>query len=184
MPGRPPLANARHGACTAYEQRLRRKELTAHAGQSQAASAVFGTVLAVEPDSADALAGRGQIRAERGNASAALEDLQELQRLRPSVSLQPEVRSAYALALAGLGKSESAMAEANAAVAAAYDSGIIFLRAAQVARAGGALDLATELLRRAEQATNPALTSDQLTQVRRLRGKSDPVTAGPSDNHA
>ena len=36
------------------------------AGQSQAAAAVFGTVLTVEPLSADALAGRGQIRAERG----------------------------------------------------------------------------------------------------------------------
>lgn len=153
------------------------------AGQSQAASAVFGTVLAVEPESVDALAGRGQIRAERGNASAALEDLLELRRLRPNVSLQPEVRSAYALALAGLGKSESAIAEADAAVAATYDSGVIFLRAAQVARAGGAMDRATELLLRAEQATHPALTSDQLTQVRRLRRKSDPVPAGPSDSH-
>jgi tetratricopeptide (TPR) repeat protein len=140
-----------------------------HSGQSQAASAVFGTVLTVEPESADALAGRGQIRAERGNASAALEDFQELRRLRPSVGLQPEIRSAYALALAELGKSETAMAEADAAVASAYDSGVIFLRAAQVARAGGELDRATELLHRAEQATNPALTSDQLTQVRRLR---------------
>ena len=155
-----------------------------HAGQSQAASAVFGTVLAVEPESADALAGRGQIRAERGNASAALEDLQELRRLRPSVSLQPEVRSAYALALAGLGKSETAIAEANAAVAATHDSGIIFLRAAQVARAGGAMDRATELLLRAEQATHPALTSDQLTRLRRLRVKSDPAAAEPSDSHA
>jgi tetratricopeptide (TPR) repeat protein len=155
-----------------------------HAGQSQAASAVFGTVLAVEPDSTDALAGRGQIRAERGNASAALEDLQELQRLRPSASLQPEVRSAYALALAGLGKSETAMAEANAAMATANDSGFIFLRAAQVARSGGATELATELLLRAEQAAHPPLTSHQLDQVRRLRGKSHPVPAGSSDSHA
>lgn len=139
-----------------------------HSGQSQAAVAVFGTVLTVEPQSADALAGRGQIRAERGNASAALDDLQALQKLRPSVGLQPEVRSAYALALARAGRPETAMAEADAALASAHDSGIILLRAAQVARVGGALGRATELLRRAEEASHPALSSDQLTHARRL----------------
>lgn len=138
------------------------------AGQSQAAAAVFGTVLTVEPQSADALAGRGQISAERGNASAALHDLEALQRLQPSTGLRPEVRAAYALALARTGRSESAMAEADAALASAEDSGIILLRAAQVARAGGALDRATILLRRAEEATHPALSADQLTRARRL----------------
>ena len=141
------------------------------AGQSQAAAAVFGTVLTVEPQSADALAGRGQIRAERGNAAAALDDLEALQKLRPSVSLRPEVRASYALALARVGRPESAMAEADAALASAQDSGIILLRAAQVARAGGALDRATALLRRAEEATHPALSSDQLSHARRLLRK-------------
>ena len=69
-------------------------------GQARAAVAVFGTVLTVEPDFAEALAGRGQISAEKGNASSALDDLQALQRLRPSMGQQPELRSAYALALA------------------------------------------------------------------------------------
>jgi tetratricopeptide (TPR) repeat protein len=148
-------------------------------GQSQAASAVFGTVLTVEPDSAGALAGRGQIRAERGNAYEALEDLMALQRLRPRASLKPEVRSAYALALAGAGRTETAMEEANAAVASAHDSGIIFLRAARVAWAGGALKRATELLGKAQEATHPALTSDQLIQARRLLDQvSQPVGSG------
>ncbi len=138
------------------------------AGQSQAAAAVFGTVLTVEPQSADALAGRGQISAERGNASAALDDLEALQKLRPGAGLRPEVRAAYALALARTGRPESAMAEADAALASAQDSGIILLRAAQVAREGGALDRAMKLLRRAEEATHPALSADQLTHARRL----------------
>ena len=137
-------------------------------GQSQAAAAVFGVVLSVEPESVDALAGRGQISAERGHAAAALDDLQALRRLRPHASQQPDVRSAYALALAMAGRSESAMAEANAAVAAANDSAVIYVRAARVALVGRAMSRARELLCQAEQATHPALSSDQRDQVRRL----------------
>ena len=151
-------------------------------GQSQAAVAVFGVVLSVEPDSADALAGRAQISAERGHVVAALDDLLTLRRLRPSVSQQPEVRSAYALALALEGSSETAMAtameEADAALASVHDSAVIFLRAARVALAGGDVIRAKELLRHAEQASNPALSSYQRAQVRRLL-----VTASESGPH-
>jgi len=139
------------------------------AGHTQAAAAVFGAVLTVEPESVTALAGRGQILSERGNASAALADLATLQRLQPAASLRPEVRSAYALALARSGRPGHAMAEADAALATARDSGVIFLRAADVARAGGAFDRAVELLHRAEEASDPALSSDQLARVHHLR---------------
>jgi tetratricopeptide (TPR) repeat protein len=137
-------------------------------GQSQAAVAVFGAVLSVEPESPDALSGRGQISAERGNAKAALDDLQALRRLRPRISQQPEVQSAYALALAFKGLSETAMAEANAALASASDSALIFVRAARVALASGAVKRAGELLRQAEDASHPALSSGQRAEVRRL----------------
>lgn len=140
-------------------------------GQTQAASALFGAVLCVEPESADALAGRGQIRAEWGNAEAALDDLRALHRILPGADQLPEVRSAYALALACQGQQETAMAEADAAVAAARDSAVIFLRAARVARAGGAFQRAAELLRLAESATHPALSSEQRGQVDRLLAK-------------
>lgn len=139
-----------------------------HAGQPQAASAVFGTVLNVEPDFAEALAGRGQVRAEHGNASSALDDLRALQRLRPSMGQRPEVRSAYALALARAGRPETAMQEADAALASAPDNGLIFLRAARVANASGAPERATALLRKAEKANDPALSSAQLSEARRL----------------
>jgi tetratricopeptide (TPR) repeat protein len=139
-----------------------------HAGQAQAAAAVFGTVLTIEPDFAEALAGRAQVCAENGNAFSVLDDLRTLQRLRPKLSLQPEVRSAYALALARVGRPETAMEEADAALASAPDNGLIFLRAARVASASGALERATALLRRAAEASNPALSSSQLDEARRL----------------
>ena len=148
-----------------------------HSGQSQAAAAVFGTVLTVEPHSADALAGRGQIRADQRNASAALDDLKTLKRLKPSAGLEPNVRSAYALALALAGLGESAMAEADAAVASAHDSGMILLRAAQVAYSDGALDRAQEFLRRAEEASHPPLSSD--SSPTRVGYCSKSAKAGP-----
>jgi tetratricopeptide (TPR) repeat protein len=137
-------------------------------GQAHAAVAVFGTVLTLEPEFAEALAGRGQISAENGNASSALSDFRALRRLRPSMGRQPELRSAYALALARTGQPDTAMAEADAAVASAQDNGPIFLRAARVARVSGAFDRASSLLQLAAQASNPALSSEQLDEARRL----------------
>jgi tetratricopeptide (TPR) repeat protein len=139
-----------------------------NAGQSSAAAAVFGTVLTIEPASPEALAGRGQISADSGDASSALHDLRTLQRLRPNAGLDPEVRSAYALALARTGNAASAVAEADAALASAPDNGVIVLRAARVAREARSPERATELLRRAVTATDPALSAEQLSEVRRL----------------
>jgi tetratricopeptide (TPR) repeat protein len=137
-------------------------------GQAQAAAAIFGTVLSIEPEFTEALAGRGQIQAESGNASSALEDIGALQRLRPTARLEPEVRSAYALALARLGKPESAMEEATAVLSEADDNGPILLRVARVATASGAQDRAAALLHQAQKASHPALSFDQLNEARRL----------------
>ena len=138
------------------------------AGQAKAAAAIFGTVLGIEPEFTEALAGRGQIQAESGNASSALDDLGALKRLRPTARLELEVRSAYALALARSGESESAMKEATAALAEADDNGPILLRIARIATASGAQDRAAALLHQAERASNPALSPDQLTEARHL----------------
>jgi Flp pilus assembly protein TadD len=137
-------------------------------GHAQAAAAVFGTVLAIEPDYAEALAGRGQICAERGSAAAALDDLKALKRVRPSLSGKPEVRSAYALALARAGQSEIAMQEADAALKFTSDSGPVFLRAARVASVSGASNRVLSLLRRATAASDPALYPHQLGEAKRL----------------
>jgi tetratricopeptide (TPR) repeat protein len=138
-------------------------------GQSQAAAAVFGTVLTIKPDFPEALAGRGEIQAERGNASAAVDDLRLLRQVRPSLSLLPELRSAYALALARSGMAQTAIEEADAALAAANDNGLIFLRAARVVAAvGGSPERAEDLLRRAAEAHDPAPTAAQLSEARQL----------------
>jgi tetratricopeptide (TPR) repeat protein len=138
-------------------------------GQSQAACAVFSAVLSVEPESAAALSGRGQIEAEQGNARAALDDLARLRQLRPNADAVSEVRSAYALALAVAGRTDVAMAEADAAAGAARDSAFIFLRAARVAYASGAFNRAAELLGQAQRASHPALSGNQCSEARRLR---------------
>jgi tetratricopeptide (TPR) repeat protein len=138
------------------------------AGQSQAAAAVFGTVLTIKPDFPEALAGRGEIQADRGNAFAALDDLRLLRRVRPSMSMQAELRSAYALALARSGMAQSAIEEADAALASADDNGLIFLRVARVvASVGGSPSRADALLRRAARAHAPAPTAEQLNEARR-----------------
>lgn len=139
-----------------------------HEGQAQAAAAVLGTVLTVEPGSAEALAGRAQIRAESGSASSALDDLQILLQIRPSMGNRPDVRSAYALALARAGREETAMEEADAAVASAVNSGPVFFRAARVAHVGGADGRAATLLRKAVEASDPELSPDQMRQAQRL----------------
>ena len=138
------------------------------AGQLQAAAAVFGTILTIEPDFTEALAGRGQIQAERGNASSALDDLQLLIRLRASSEISPGIRLSYALALARTGKTQTAMEEADVALQSAPDSGSIFLRAARVAQAAGSPRRTAELLRKAVSASDPALSSDQLREAKRL----------------
>jgi len=140
-----------------------------HSGQAQAAVAMFGAVLAVEPHSAEALAGRGQILSERGNAAVALADLRALLELYPASEVAPAVRSAYALALARAGHQKAALAEADAALAAAGESGVVLLRAAQVAAVAGSSGRASELLRRAEQASHPALSHAELVRAHRLR---------------
>jgi len=140
------------------------------AGQPQAATAVFGTVLMVEPDSIEALTWRGQLQADRGYYLAALDDFRALRRLSPSASMQPEVQSAYALALAHAGDAEAAANEAAGALAAAPGHGLITLRAAQVARITGAQDRAVELFRMASEARNPPLPPNRLNEVRRWTG--------------
>lgn len=154
------------------------------AGQAQAAAAVFGTVLTIKPDFPDALAGRGEIQADRGNAFAALDDLRLLRQVQPNLSMQPGLRSAYALALARAGMIQPALEEADAALASAGDNGLIYLRAARViASAGGSPERAEALLRRAADACSPAPTREQLTEARRMlaaTGERHPAAREPS----
>ena len=139
-----------------------------HLGQTQAAAAVFATVLAVEPQSIQALSGRGQIYAERGSAAVALDDLGQLMRLRPSLAERPDIRSAHALALARIGKLESATEEAAEALSIAPNNGLVYFRAIRVAASSGSLEHARTLLRQAGEVNDPPMSPDQLTAAQRL----------------
>lgn len=154
------------------------------AGQAQAAAAVFGTVLTIKPDFPDALAGRGEIQADRGNALAALDDLRLLRQVQPNLSTQPGLRSAYALALARVGMIRPALEEADAALASAGDNGLVYLRAAcVVASAGRSPERAEALLRRAADAYSPAPTREQLNEARRFlaaTSEQHPAASEPS----
>ncbi len=137
-------------------------------GQPQAAAAVLGTVLTIAPDEADALSVRGQIHVELNETVSAFQDLENLLRLRPDIGRRAEVRAARALALARRGRLEEAVAEADAAVEDAPDSGPVLLHASEVARAVGEPAQADDRLRRAGEARDPALLPHQRAGVHRL----------------
>jgi hypothetical protein len=158
-------------------------------GQPHAAAAVFGSVLTIAPDAAEALAGRGQIRIELDDPISALDDLGNLSRLRPDIGRRADVRSARALTLARLGRIGEALSEADAAVAGAPDSGPVLLRASRVAQVAGGSTRANELLRRADDllrrardAQHPALVPHQLTEVRRLLADTADTASDESDS--
>lgn len=71
-------------------------------GQLWAATAELGAALTMAPGTVEALVERGLIHIETGEFSAALEDLDNAIRLRPSVGQQSEIRSARQVAHAHL----------------------------------------------------------------------------------
>ncbi|MEV5413739.1 tetratricopeptide repeat protein [Thermopolyspora sp. NPDC052614] len=137
-------------------------------GQLNGASALFGSVLTVAPEHTEALSGRGQVLLELGDHAAALDDLERLIRLRPEAAVDPEVRAARALALAGVGRQAEALSEATAAVDAAPGSGPVLLRAGEVAASAGEAGDAIERLRLALDAAAPSLARHQFAHAREM----------------
>jgi tetratricopeptide (TPR) repeat protein len=138
------------------------------AGELPAAAAMFGTVLTIAPDEAEALAGRGQILIERNDPVPGLEDLDHLRRRHPHIGRRPDVRASRAVALARRGRLAEAVAEAEVAMADAPDSGPVLLGASEVARATGESSRSKNLLRRARDARDPELAPYQRKEVDRL----------------
>jgi len=82
-----------------------------HAGSPADAEVTFSHVLHWDADTADALAGRGQVRADLGSYSLALDDLDRALKFPLDREAEADVHSARALALAGLGRTADAHAE-------------------------------------------------------------------------
>ncbi len=143
-----------------------------YSGQRWAAAAIFSTVLTIAPESMTARIERGRLMLELGDDVAALDDLEQaIRRSAPDTDRATETRAARALALARLGRSAAASAEATAVLDDAPDSGPVLWCAGGVLRAIGDDSRADDLLRRALQAHGPALLPHQREQVRRmLRG--------------
>jgi tetratricopeptide (TPR) repeat protein len=125
-------------------------------GQSRTAEAVFTGVLAMDGGNAEALRGRGEILAERGDARAALRDLDRLVAVD-----QPSAQAARGLALAQLGQQAEAEKEIKAALDEVRHHGPALLYAAQTEAISGDRARAVELAERALNATDPALPQHQ-----------------------
>jgi tetratricopeptide (TPR) repeat protein len=129
----------------------------AASGQPTAALSVYNNVLDVDPNHADALAGRGQLLIDLGDAAEGLAELDRLVRLHPDYRLNLAVRSARALALSRTGYVEEATAEVAAILPDVAEHGPALLRAGQVLLDSGKRDEAVDLLGRAVHARKPAL---------------------------
>jgi tetratricopeptide (TPR) repeat protein len=81
------------------------------AGSPADAEVTFSQVLRWDADAAPALAGRGEVRADRGSYALALDDLDRALKLGLERAAEADARSARALALAGLGRSAKARTE-------------------------------------------------------------------------
>ncbi|MCK9893022.1 hypothetical protein MXD60_00170 [Frankia sp. AgB32] len=140
-----------------------------YSGQRWAAVAIFSTVLTIAPESMTARTERGRLMLELGDDVAALDDLEQaVRRSAPNTPRATETRAARALALARLGRSAVASAEAAAVLDDAPDSGPVLWCAGGVLRAIGEDSRADDLLRRALHAHGPALLPHQREQVRRM----------------
>jgi tetratricopeptide (TPR) repeat protein len=137
-------------------------------GQSPAAEAVFTGVLAMDGGNAEALRGRGEILAERGEARAALRDLDRL-----VAADQPSAQAARGLALAQLGQQAEAEKEIKAALNEAHHHGPVLLYAAQTEMISGDWARAAELAERALNATDPSLPSHQRRAAQELLDSGD-----------
>jgi tetratricopeptide (TPR) repeat protein len=81
------------------------------AGSPADAEVTFSQALHWDADAPSALAGRGQVRADMGSYSLALDDLDRALKFPLDPEAEADARSARALALAGLGRAANAQSE-------------------------------------------------------------------------
>jgi tetratricopeptide (TPR) repeat protein len=140
-----------------------------HGGSPANAEATFTQALDVDANATLAVAGRGQVRAEIREYGAALVDLDQALAAGLAASGEAEVRSARALALAGLGRTQEANAEIEAARRTAPTARTVF-RSARVAGVAGRVEAAIGDLERA-LAGRPPLSPAEQEAARRMLGR-------------
>ena len=136
------------------------------AGSPADAEVTFSQVLRWASDTVTALAGRGQVRADLGNYGEALDDLDRALRFPMDRDAQADARSARALALAGLGRTDEAQDELLASFRLA-DRARTRLRAGRIAALSGHREEARAEVERALTG-RPALSRSEKESASRL----------------
>ncbi|WP_328323940.1 tetratricopeptide repeat protein [Kribbella sp. NBC_00382] len=139
-----------------------------YAGEPAQAIEAFTRALTIDPLSFAALNGRGQLLADLGQPREALADLDFLLGLGPDLLTEAYARSARALALEALGRSEEADRELASALSATPENAWAHLRRAKILTGRGQPHQAEDALQRALTSTNPALTNTQRAEATNL----------------
>ena len=151
-----------------------------YGGSPANAEATFTQALAWDAGATLAMSGRGQVRAEMREYSAALADLDQALSSGLAPDEEADARSATALALAGLGRPEEAEREL-AAARSKVPRARTLLRSARIAAIAGRDDAAVKDLERALTAKPPLSPAEQEAarrMLRRLTGRSRTSKAG------
>ena len=138
-----------------------------YGGSPADAEATFTLALRSDAGSASGYGGRGQVLAEMREYAAALADLDRALSLGLPLIDEIDVRSARALALAGLGRREEADRELTTARTADQARGRTLRRAARIAAMRNDRELAIAEAERALRA-DPPLSSWDATDARKL----------------
>jgi tetratricopeptide (TPR) repeat protein len=137
------------------------------AGSPADAEVTFSQVLRWASDTVAALAGRGQVRADLENYGEALDDLDRALGFPMERDAEADARSARALALAGLGRTDAAHKELLASLQLAPDRARTRLRAGRIAAIAGHLEEARVEVERALRG-RPALSRSEKESASRL----------------
>jgi tetratricopeptide (TPR) repeat protein len=127
----------------------------------------FSQVLRWASDTAAALAGRGQVRADLGNYGEALDDLDRALKFPMDREAEADARSARALALAGLRRADEAQDELLASFQLEPDRARTRLRAGRIAALSGHREEARAEVERALKG-HPALSRSEKESASRL----------------
>lgn len=136
-------------------------------GSPSDAEATFDQALRWNWNSAMALAGRGQVRADLGRYEYALDDLDRALRLPLARDAEADARSARALALAGLGRVPEAERELSATFQLDPDRSRTRLRAGRIAAILGHRDEVRAEIERALSG-QPSLSSVERESAKRI----------------
>lgn len=151
-----------------------------YGGSAANAEATFTQALAWDAGATLAMSGRGQVRAEMREYSAALTDLDQALSSGLAPDEDADARSAKALALAGLGRPEEAEREL-AAARSEVPRARTLLRSARIAAMGGRDEAAVVDLERALTARPPLSPAEEEAarrMIRRLTARGRSSKAG------